>query len=102
MIRQELLLPPCGGELVNLLVSADERAELMAYANSLPALHLSERATCDLELLAVGAFSPLDRFMGQSDHRRVLAEMRLADGHIFPIPLTLPVDASSHIRAGQE
>jgi sulfate adenylyltransferase len=47
---------------------------------------------CDLELLAVGAFSPLDRFMSEADYKSVLDEMRLADGTIFPIPLTLSVD----------
>src|SRR5437868_13789590 len=98
MIRQELLLPPCGGELVNLLVPADERAELMAYANSLPSLQLSERSTCDLELLAVGAFSPLDRFMGRLDHERVLEDMRLTSGQLFPIPIGLPVEQSAELH----
>jgi sulfate adenylyltransferase len=54
-------------------------------------IHLSDRSICDLELLATGAFSPLDRFMGAADYARVLAEMRLANGQLFPIPLTLPV-----------
>ncbi|MFL6212219.1 MAG: bifunctional sulfate adenylyltransferase/adenylylsulfate kinase [Pyrinomonadaceae bacterium] len=103
MVEPEtVLIRPCGGELVNLLVPAGAVAELRAYAARLPALHLSERATCDLELLATGAFAPLDRFMGRRDHQRVLDEMRLADGHIFPIPLTLPVAADSGVRAGQD
>ena len=65
-------------------------------AKTLPSVRLSERAICDLELLAVGAFSPLHRFMGQADYERVCAEMRLADGQLFPIPVTLPAanDAS--------
>ena len=103
MIEQEtVLIQPCGGELVNLLVSPSEAAALREYAASLPSLRLSERATCDLELLATGAFSPLTRFMGRADHTRVLAEMRLAGGHLFPIPITLPVAADTHLRAGQE
>ena len=65
----------------------------MALATRLPSIQLSPRALCDLELLATGAFSPLDRFMGRADYLRVLAEMRLADGTLFPIPITLPVDA---------
>ena len=65
-------------------------------------VRLSERAVCDLELLATGAFSPLDRFMGQADYRRVLDEMRLSNGYIFPIPVTLPVDPASDIRLDQE
>jgi sulfate adenylyltransferase len=76
---------------------------LKARAGSLPSLQLSERAVCDLELLATGAFSPLDRFMGQEDHQMVLDEMRLKQrGHVFPIPVTLPVDPGPDIRLGQE
>src|SRR5213080_2459600 len=103
MVEPEtVLIPPCGGELVNLLVPADEAAELRARAAALPSLRLSERATCDLELLATGAFSPLARFMGRADYTRVLAEMRLAGRHVFPIPVTLPAPADAHIREGQE
>src|ERR1044072_1848331 len=59
------LIPPCGGELVDLTTPAEELESLKAYANSLPSIQLSERAVCDLELLATGGFSPLDRFMGR-------------------------------------
>jgi sulfate adenylyltransferase len=96
------LILPCGGKLVDLLVPAEAHAELKSHANNLPSLQLTERAVCDLELLAVGAFSPLDRFMGQDDHQRVLDEMRLAGGHIFPVPVTLPVEPGPHIQLNQE
>ena len=96
------LLPPYGGRLVDLLVPAEEVAELKAHASKLPSLQLSARAECDLELLAVGAFSPLARFMGQEDHQRVLDEMRLTSGHIFPIPVTLPVEPGPAIRLDQD
>jgi sulfate adenylyltransferase len=86
-----VLIPPYGGSLVDLLEPADSAAELARYASTLPSITLSERASCDLELLATGAFSPLDRFMGRADFERVVAEMRLADGTLFPIPVTLPV-----------
>jgi len=76
--------------------------DLKAYANRLPSLQLSERSVCDLELLATGAFSPLDRFMGREDHQRVLVEMRLANGYLFPIPITLPVDPDADIRLDQQ
>src|ERR1700737_3793890 len=85
-------IQPYAGQLQQLLVPDAESAELRAYASKLPSLQLSERAMCDLELLACGGFSPLDRFMGQADHQRVLDEMRLANGHLHPIPVTLPVD----------
>ncbi|MBI3762566.1 MAG: adenylyltransferase, partial [Chloroflexi bacterium] len=93
---------PCGGRLVDLLVPAEERDELKAHAGRLPSLQLSERSVCDLELLALGGFSPLDRFMGRADHQRVLDEMRLATGHIFPVPVTLPIDPGPATRLGQE
>ena len=96
--EESTLIPPYGGELVDLIVPADQAAELKARAGGLPSIQLSDRATCDLELLATGAFSPLDRFMGEADYRRSVAEMRLGDGTIFPIPVTLPVDDPSPIR----
>ena len=64
---EELISPYCG-ELVNLLVEDDERRELTEHANKLPSLQLSPRSLCDLELLSIGAFSPLDRFMGKADY----------------------------------
>jgi sulfate adenylyltransferase len=63
---------------------------------------MSERSVCDLELLAVGAFSPLDRFMTREDHERVLGEMRLAGGALFPIPITLPVDPNQNLHLDQD
>jgi sulfate adenylyltransferase len=95
------LIEPYGGRLVDLTIEAEARAEAKARAGGLPSIVLSERSVCDLELLATGAFSPLDRFMGKESHDRVLAEMRLAGGHVFPIPVTLPVenDAPIHLDA---
>src|SRR5712671_7736657 len=92
------LIAPYGGSLVDLMVPAEACDEDKARASQLPSIQLSERAVCDLELLATGAFSPLDSFMGRADHERVLHEMRLAGGHIFPIPVTLPLEAGSDVR----
>lgn len=77
-------------------------AEALARAKELPAIKLSERAVCDLELLATGAFNPLDRFMGSKDYARVLEEMRLAGGQLFPIPVTLPVANDESIALDRE
>ena len=96
------LIAPYGGRLVDLMVPPEEREERLEYATRLPSIQLSRRTTCDLELLAVGAFSPLDRFMGQADYQRVLDEMRLESGHLFPIPVTLPVDKDDNIKLDQE
>jgi sulfate adenylyltransferase len=86
------LIEPFGGKLVDLLVDDAEREQLLSESVALPSVQLSERAVCDLELLANGGFSPLDRFMSRSDLERVVAEMRLDNGALFPIPITLPVD----------
>ena len=96
------LIPPYGGELISLMAQEDEREKLIVHAGRLPSVQLSVRATCDLELLATGAFSPLSRFMNQSDYLSVLETMRLADGTLFPIPITLPISRGSGIDVGQE
>ncbi|MCC6187922.1 MAG: bifunctional sulfate adenylyltransferase/adenylylsulfate kinase [Anaerolineales bacterium] len=96
------LIEPYGGKLVDLLVEGEAAAALRARASRLPSIQISERSVCDLELLAVGAFSPLDRFMGRADYQRVLDEMRLASGALFSIPVTLPVQPGEAIKLDQE
>ena len=92
------LIAPYGDTLIDLMVPAAELEAVKAHASNLPSIQLSARAVCDLELLATGAFSPLDRFMGREDHQRVLDEMRLANGYLFPLPVTLPVNPSDDSR----
>lgn len=89
--KAETIISPYGGKLVNLLVTGEARKNLIAQATRYPSIQISQRAMCDLELLATGGFSPLDRFMGRADYQRVLTEMRLADGTLFPIPITLTI-----------
>lgn len=89
------LITPYGGTLINLVVTGEERQALLERSTHLPSIQISARSLCDLELLATGAFSPLDRFMAKADYERVLTEMRLSNGMLFPIPVTLPVDESS-------
>jgi len=86
------LITPYGGQLVNLVVTGDERDTLIKLAGSYPTIRLTPRQTHDLELLAVGAFSPLDRFMGQADYQSVMDSMTLADKTVWPIPITLTID----------
>src|SRR5438132_13187665 len=62
------LTNPYGGALIDLVVGHDERAELAACAATLPSIQISARSQCDLELLATGAFSPLDRFLARADY----------------------------------
>lgn len=92
------VISPYGGSLVDLMVSPDEAAELKEKATRLPSIQVSERIVCDLELLATGGFSPLDRFMGEEDHKRVLDDMRLSNGRLFPIPVTFPVNPGDGMK----
>ena len=85
------LVSPFGGQLIDLTVPETELSDALAKAKELRSIQLSERSLCDLELMATGAFSPIDRFMGREDYRRVVAEMRLSSGQLFPIPITLPI-----------
>jgi sulfate adenylyltransferase len=91
-------------KLVNLLVNEEEKKELFEKIKYLKSFQISYRSVCDLELLTVGAFSPLDRFMGKEDYKRVVEEMRLKDGTLFPIPITLPVDKNfvKELKEGEE
>ena len=86
------LISPYGGTLVNLMVNGEEREEWIEKSSRLPVVQISPRSLCDLELLATGAFSPLTRFMGKADYQRVINEMRLENGTLFPMPVTLPLD----------
>jgi sulfate adenylyltransferase len=92
------LIPPYGGTLVDLTVSQEERESLFAKAKELPSIQLTDRSLCDVELLATGAFSPLDQFMGAEDYRRVIAEMRLQNGALFPIPITLSIANETAVK----
>jgi sulfate adenylyltransferase len=86
------LVAPHGGHLNERAVAPAAQAALRARAQELPAVTLDARERADLELLAIGAASPLDGFLRERDYRRVLDELRLADGTVWPLPLTLAVD----------
>ncbi|MBI3160592.1 MAG: bifunctional sulfate adenylyltransferase/adenylylsulfate kinase [Chloroflexi bacterium] len=90
--KTSVLIEPYGGTLVDLMVTGNERLSLLEEATTLPSVQISQRSLHDLELLATGGFSPLTRFMGKDDYQSVLETMRLADGTLFPMPITLTVD----------
>jgi sulfate adenylyltransferase len=86
------LIPPHGGTLVDLLVTDDaRRSELAAVVESAPRIKLPAREQCDVELLAVGAMSPLTGFMGEADFNGVCEKIRLASGQPWSVPITCSV-----------
>jgi sulfate adenylyltransferase len=79
---------------VSLIVNASEKEALKAKSSSMKEWHLTPRQVCDVEMILNGGFSPLDGFLNQSDYDQVCSEMRLADGALWPIPVTLDVSES--------
>jgi len=85
------LIAPHGGELVDLRLDPENAAELKARSRDFPSWDLTSRQIRDLELLLSGGFSPLRGFMNREDHERVCQDMKLSNGLIWPIPITLDV-----------
>src|SRR5215216_5730892 len=98
------LINPHGGKLINRVLQTDAAQSASQSAASLPSITLSAREQGDLEMIAIGAFSPLTGFMGHKDFASVCKEMRLADGNVWPIPVTLspPDEVANRIREGQK
>ena len=97
-VTQSTLVEPHGGVLVDRTVPESAQPALRERAHGLTALTLDARETADLELIATGAASPLTGFLGREDYRSVVESLRLADGTVWPLPLTLAVDEAA--RAG--
>jgi sulfate adenylyltransferase len=85
------LIPPHGGELIDLVAPPERANELKAHSREWPSWDLTARQLCDLELLMSGGFSPLRGFMTRADYDGVCHNMRLASGLIWPMPITLDV-----------
>jgi sulfate adenylyltransferase len=98
------LIPAHGGVLVNRIVSGDAAAQAEDRARGLPVLRLSDRSLSDLEMIAIGGFSPLTGFMGRADYTAVVNDMHLASGLPWTIPVTLAVstDEARALREGAE
>ncbi len=94
------LIEPHGGVLVNLLADDERSAELVKQSRDWPSWDLTPRQLCDVELLVSGGFSPLTGFLGSADYQSVCEQMRLADGTLWPIPVTL--DVPEEFAAGLE
>ena len=98
------LIAPHGGVLKELYLPRADAEALKQHSASLPGIDLNPRQLCDLELLLSGAFSPLDGFLGQRDYESVVEHLRLADGTLWPMPITLDVSeaVAATITAGTE
>jgi sulfate adenylyltransferase len=91
-------IKPHGGELINRLVPEAERQAWLDKAAKLPVVQVNSWTVSDIDLIAIGAFSPLTGFMNEADYRSVLDNIRLANGLVWSIPIVLPVDAD---KAGE-
>ena len=96
------LISPHGGSLVQLVVNAERASELRGLAREGLSWSLTPRQMCDLELLLNGGFSPLTGFLRRADYDGVCENMRLADGTLWPIPITLDVteDVATQLEPG--
>ena len=97
------LVEPHGGVVVDGIVDEERAADLKKQSSDWVSWDLTERQLCDLELLLSGGFSPLRGFMGKADYERVRAEIRLADGTLWPIPIMLDVteETAAAVESGR-
>ena len=91
-MTQQLSVPH-GGELVDIIVNEEQATELKDRSREWVSWDLTERQLCDIELLLNGGFSPLTGFMNRDDYTSVCEDLRLADGTLWPMPITLDVDS---------
>jgi sulfate adenylyltransferase len=102
LVSESTLVTPHGGTLVDRLVPPADAAAFAAHAATLAPLPLDAREQADLELIAIGAASPLTGFLGKGDYDSVLGRMRLADGTVWPLPFTLAVADAVPVAVGEE
>ncbi|MEG3868652.1 sulfate adenylyltransferase [Microcoleus sp. Z1_B2] len=95
-------IAPHGGTLVNRIATLDQRQEFFDKAESLPRVQLSDRSISDLQMIAIGALSPLKGFMNEADYRSVVKQMRLSNGLPWSVPITLSVteEVAAPLKAG--
>ncbi len=87
------LIAPHGGKLILNMASEAEQAELQELAKGLPSIPVGSRQLADLEMLAIGAYSPLAGFMTRADYVGVVNNMHLSNGLPWSVPITLAVTA---------
>ncbi len=97
-------IPPHGGTLIDRQLRGEMKAAVAERAQKLTRVPLTPMAVSDLELLTVGAFSPLTGFMTQADYEGVVKDMRLSNGLVWTIPVVLPVsdEIADQVEEGHE
>lgn len=97
-------IAPHGGTLINRIVDGEKRTSLLQIASGLESIRINTWAISDLDLIGVGAFSPLTGFMDEKDYLSVVSTMRLHDGTVWSIPITLSVDedTASRLAVGEK
>lgn len=95
---------PHGGTLVNRIVEGTEREQLIENAKSLHSIILNQWSLSDLELIGIGGFSPLTGFMNQADYESVVEHVHLKNGHVWSVPITLPVSQTeaNNLEIGEQ
>ena len=95
---------PHGGTLVNRIVEGTEREQLIENAKSLHSIILNQWSLSDLELIGIGGFSPLTGFMNQADYESVVENVHLKNGHVWSVPITLPVSQTeaNNLEIGEQ
>src|SRR5438132_8768524 len=98
------LIAPHGGELVSNMASEVERVDLQEHARGLPEITVGSRQLADLEMLAIGAYSPLSGFMKRADYLGVVNDMHLENGLPWSVPITLSVtsDHAASLKEGSQ
>src|SRR6202035_2353587 len=92
------LIRPHGGKLINRMIHDQHRQSWIEKARSMPQVRLNSRQLSDVELIAIGAFSPLIGFMGKKDYENVVDNQRLENGLPWTIPVTLAVSKEDSER----
>ncbi|MNW32395.1 Sulfate adenylyltransferase [compost metagenome] len=95
---------PHGGSLIDLIASGEERERLLDEAKGLKSLRINTWTISDLDLIGVGAFSPLTGFLNEEDYHSVVDRMRLADGTVWSIPITLSIseEEAKNLTIGEQ
>src|SRR5262245_7207788 len=97
-------IAPHGGTLIERILTGDGLGAANERVKNARIVVIDDRVRSDLEMIATGALSPLTGFMDAADHWGVVDEMRLADGNVWSIPVTLPVseEQATSVKDGEE